>query len=102
MAKCICGHKVSEHGETAEVCDSECSLCDCVRFVASKNKTSSVRRTYEVVFRRDVKQVVVFAVRASSQADALRGAQAELDAHGGWQVEKTIGEHRPVIRPTKE
>jgi hypothetical protein len=102
MAKCICGHESFEHGEAAEVCDSECALCDCVRFVASKAKASSVRRTYEIVFRRDVTQVVAVAIRASSRSDALKGAQAELEARKGWQVEKTIGTHKPVIRTRKE
>jgi hypothetical protein len=102
MAKCICGHKDSEHGEMAEVCDSECSSCDCERFVVSNEKPSSVRRSYEVLFRRDVRQVVNIVIRASSKADALKGARAELDARGGWQVEKTIGCARPTIRTRRE
>jgi hypothetical protein len=98
MATCICGHKDSEHGEMAEVCDSECALCDCVRFVTRSGKSAEARRTYEVIFRRDVRQVVTIAIRASSKSDALKGAKAELDASAGWRDEETLGVHKPAVR----
>ncbi len=37
--KCSCGHEASEHGEAAEVCDSECSVCDCREFVSALTTT---------------------------------------------------------------
>lgn len=41
---CVCGHEGSDHGEAAEVCDSECSLCDCRKFFSHKDALARRRQ----------------------------------------------------------
>lgn len=51
-------------------------------------------QTYEVTLRRDVQQVVLVRVDASSRQEAIDVAESVVD-NDAWSIEEHIGTHRP-------
>ena len=55
--------------------------------------------TYEIALRRDVQQVTIVRVEASSPKEAVAVAESVTD-EDTWNVEKCIGVHAPEVKRT--
>ena len=54
-------------------------------------------RTFEVTLRRDVQQISIVRVQASTAQEAIDVAESASEEDASWNHEKHLGVHRPAV-----